>query len=111
MGYNQLLNIRRIERECAEMGFRLGNSKYGVYRDRYGIEHDVVAVFPEENSLPIYSRDAELFAGTFDELGRWLQGVKWAKSYYGMLGLVNDKKVAKKEQDYRNEELLTALQK
>lgn len=111
MGYNQLLKIKRLERECAEMGFRLGNSKYGAYRNQHGFEYDVVALFPEENSLPIYARDAELFAGTFDELDRWLQGVKWAKSYYSMLRLVDDKKVAKKEQDYRNEALLTALQK
>ena len=107
-GYEQLLKIRRIEKQCAELGFRLGNSKHGNFRGRFG-DVDVVALFPADDALPIYTRDAELFCGSFDELARWLQGVEWARTYYKILKVVDDKKVARKEQDERNRQLMATI--
>lgn len=104
-GYALLLRIRRLEEQCAQMGFRMAHSKHGYARE-FG---DVVALYPAEDALPVYSRDAELFVGTFDDLERWLQGVEWAQRYYKMLRLVDDKKVARKEQDERNRRLVAVL--
>lgn len=99
-GYRQLLKMRRIEGQCAELGFRLGHSKHGGYDDA-----DVVALYPADEALPIYNRDSQLFAGSFEQLESWLHGVEWARRYYKMLKVVDDKKVARKEQDERNRQL------
>ena len=31
--------------------------------------------------MPIYSRDAEVFCGTLEQLDVWLRGVEWARNY------------------------------
>ena len=102
-GYESLLKMRRIEDRCKVLGFRLGNPRHGGWS---GLGNDdLVALFPAEDALPIYTRDAELFIGSFADLERWLQGVDWARDYYKMLNVVDDKKVARKEQDERNRQL------
>jgi len=83
----------------------MGHSKHGHYRE-YG---DILAVFPLNDALPIYVRDAELFAGTLDELSKWLQGAQWMYDYHKMLGLVNEAKVQKKEDGVRHDQLVRKL--
>jgi len=104
-GYSMLLKIRRLEEECEKLGFRMGHSKHHYHND-YG---DVVTLMPLADALPVYSRDAELFTGTFDDLEQWLKGVQWARTYYRLLRVVDDKKVARKEQDERNRQLVAIL--
>jgi hypothetical protein len=105
VGYNTIRKLERIKEECAKMGLRIGNPKGGWNRD-YG---DVLAVLPANDALPIYSRDAELFIGNLDELSRWLQGAQWMHDYYMMLRLVDEKKVQKKEDDVRHDQLVRKL--
>lgn len=105
MGYHTILRIRRLEDEVNKLGFRMGHPKHGGF----STDLDVVALFPRDNELPVYSRDAELFCGTIKELEVWLRGVQWARTYYSLLRVVDDKKVKKKEQDCRNEVLMQAL--
>ena len=108
-GLNLLIKIRRLEEECDKLGFMFCHSKHGSYHN-YG---DVVALKPmDQDSLPIYARDAELFCGTFDELEVWLRGVQWARDYDGMLFGVKKHTAnrERKEQDYRNRKLVRILQ-
>lgn len=106
-GYNTILRIRRLEEEADRLGFRMGNSKHGNYRQEFG---DVIALFPKDNSLPIYSRDAELFVGTLEEMEVWLRGWQKAYEYHRMLiGRSFEKQIARKEQDYRNEVLMRQI--
>lgn len=103
-GYQTILRIRRLEEEVDKLGFRMGNSKH---RQEFG---DVVAIFPKEDALPVYSRDAELFAGSLEEMEVWLRGWQQAQLYHSMLiGRSFEKTVARKEQDYRNQRLMQAL--
>lgn len=104
-GYNTILKIRLIEDECAKMGLRLGNPKYGWSRD-YG---DVLSVMPADDALPIYTRDAELFTGTLEDLDVWLRGAKWMYTYLSMLKVITDNKIKKKEDDVRHEQLARKL--
>ena len=107
-GYGLLVKIRRLEEECDKLGFMLCYSKHGSYHNH----GDVVALKPkDQDSLPIYSRDAELFCGTFDDLEVWLRGVQWARDYDGMLfgAKKHTANRERKEQDYRNRNLLTAI--
>ena len=107
-GYHTVIKIRRLEQEIDALGFRWGNSKRGAWGGHdYG---DVVALFPKEDALPIYSRDAELFTGTIEQLDVWLQGFKQAREYDRMLmGKTVETKRTRFEQDYRNRELMKKI--
>jgi hypothetical protein len=106
-GYHTILWLRRLQERVDTLGFRLGNSKHGNYRQEFG---DTVSVFPNEDSLPIYARDAELFSGTLEQLEHWLNGLDWGRQYDRMLIGKNIEKLrARKEQDYRNRQLLKAI--
>jgi hypothetical protein len=59
--------------------------------------------------LPHYSRDADIFIGTLEEINTWLTGVEWARGYEEMLKLGNDKKRKEKEQVERNRQLLRTI--
>jgi hypothetical protein len=106
-GYNLLTKIRRLEAICDKMGFMLCHSKHGYHRE-FG---DVIAIKPkDQDSLPIYSRDAELFVGTFDQLEIWLQGLIWARDYDRMVfGSKHESNRERKEQDVRNKKLVKIL--
>jgi len=106
-GYHTILRFRRIEETVDKMGFRMGNPKHGGYRDEYG---DTVALFPKDDAFPIYSRDAEMFVGTLEEMEVWLRGFQKAQEYHRMLiGRNFEKKVERFEQDYRNRELMKKI--
>ena len=74
---------------------------------------DVVAVKPkDEVSLPVYSRDAEIFIGTIEDLEQWLRGVEWARKYDNMLfGPRHNVNRERREQNFRNEQLVKILSK
>jgi hypothetical protein len=104
-GYNLVRKIKSLEEQLHALGFRWGFDKHSHYQE-FG---DVVAVFPRDDELPIYSRDAQLFSGSISELERWLQGLKWAREYDIMLRLSDEKKRERKEQDERNRQLVRML--
>ena len=93
-GYQTILRIRRIEETVAKLGFMLSNSKHGWDNSN----PDMVALKPrDEDAVPIYSRDAEVFRGTLEELEVWLRGVEWAREYDRVLRISDDNKRAKHE--------------
>lgn len=108
-GYALVIKIKKLEEELDSLGMRWGYDKHGRYGD--GNFGDTVMVFPKEDnhSLPVYTRDAGLFAGTILELERWLQGVRWARHYDEILKVSDPKKRARKEQDVLNKQLLDRL--
>lgn len=105
-GFILVQKIHRLEQELDRLGMVMCSAKH-YYRD-YG---DVVAVKPkDESSLPIYSRDAELFIGTLEALEHWIQGVEWARKYDGMLfGRRHESVRLRKEQNYREVQLCALL--
>lgn len=105
-GYRHILKIQRLEKEASELGFRLGNPKNGYHINEWG---DLVAVFPKDDKLPVYAREAELFIGTLEELETWMRGIEWARQYDMLLRLSDDKKRNRKEQDELNRQLVKRL--
>lgn len=100
-GYNAVLSLRRLEADVDALGFMLCAPKHGNWGD--DDFSDRVAIKPKDaDSLPIYTRDAELFVGTLEQLRVWLQGVRWAREYDMMLKLSDDKKRAVKEDAERS---------
>lgn len=106
-GYQDVVRLRRLEKEANELGFMFANPKNGFYHNYPG---DAVALVPKDaNSVPIYSRDAEVFIGSLEELNVWLRGVEWARQYDMLLKVSDDKKRGRKEQDMLNQQLVQRL--
>jgi hypothetical protein len=105
-GWNTIQRIKRVEQAVDELGFKFSKSKHSDWTE----DHGALSLVPkDQDALPIYSRDAELFVGSLERLEDWLAGVKWARDYDMMLRLSNDTKRARKEQDTRNKNLLTSI--
>jgi hypothetical protein len=106
-GYNTVLELRKLEKDVDKLGFMLCAPRSGSW----GLENgDLVAIKPkDQDSLPVYSRDVEIFTGTLDQLQTWLQGVKWARDYDLLLRLSDDQKRQRREQDERNRQLVMRL--
>jgi len=104
-GYHTILRMRRLEEDVAKLGFMFAYPKH-----RYGDEQDMVALKPlDSDTVPIYSRDAEIFCGTLEQLEVWLRGVQWARDYDMLLKVSDEKRRARKEQDARNRLLIQRL--
>jgi hypothetical protein len=97
-GYNLIQEIRRLEEDCDRLGLMMCHAKH--FYNEFG---DVVAVKPKDDeALPLYSRDAEVFIGTIKDLQMWLRGIEWARGYDGMIfGKNHDKNRTVKEEKYR----------
>lgn len=105
-GWNTIEQIRRIEKEIDQMGFKFSRTKHGDWSDTHG----ALSLVPKDaDSVPVYSRDAELFVGSLERLEDWLAGVRWAREYDMILGVSDDKKRSRKEQDVRNRQLVSTL--
>jgi len=106
-GYNLVRRIHSLEEQCRELGLMMCHSR-SDYMNQFG---DVVAVKPmDQDSLPVYSRDAELFVGTLDALENWIKGIEWARRYDSMLfGNAHNDKRQRKEQDHRNHQLMKSI--
>jgi hypothetical protein len=107
-GYQSIINLRRLEERVDRLGMRMGHPKHGNYRQEFG---DLVSLFPKDQELPIYSRDAEIFVGTLEGMEIWLNGFEKAREYDRMLlGKTHETKRERREQDYRNEQLMRQIQ-
>jgi hypothetical protein len=105
-GWNTIQRIKRVEQAVDELGFKFNKSKHSDWTE----DHGALSLVPkDQDALPIYNRDAELFVGSLERLEDWLAGVKWARDYDAMLRVSDDNKRARKEQDVRNKSLLTKI--
>ena len=103
-GWSLIVELRRLEAEVDKFGFKFAKPKFGDIADNR------IALIPKDNdSLPVYSRDAELFLGTLTELQHWLRGADWARTYDALLKLSDSTKRERKEQDERNHQLVKIL--
>ncbi len=103
-GWNTIQTIRRLEERAELLGMRFTAYKH---EDVYG---ENVALVPLDlAALPIYSRDAVLFAGSLESADKFMQGVLWARDYDRMLKISDVAKRERKEQDERNRQMVKLL--
>ena len=104
-GWNTLRKIQVLRERADMLGMKFAQYRHNDYNE------DNVALIPkDQDSLPIYSRDAILFAGSLESADQWMQGVLWAREYDRMTIDRNlDQKRVRKEQDERNRQLLKTL--
>jgi len=109
-GYKTILTLRHLEKEVDKLGFVLEAPRSSGWGD--SDFDDRVSIIPkDENALPIYTRDAEIFTGSLESLRIWLQGANWAREYDRMLKVSDDKKRAKKEDEERGRQLIAKLKR
>ena len=105
-GWNTIQRIKRVEEEIDKIGFKFSKSKHSDWTE----DHGALSLVPKDvDSLPIYSRDAELFVGSLERLEDWLAGVRWARQYDMMLKISDDGKRVKAEQKERNRQLMRTI--
>ena len=104
-GWNTLRKIQVLKERADLLGMKFAQYRHNDYNE------DNVALIPkDQDSLPIYSRDAILFAGSLESADQWMQGVLWAREYDRMTVDRNiDTKRVRKEQDERNRQMLKTL--
>lgn len=103
-GFETVMFVDRVRDHAARLGFRLCAPAH------HFVEHDRVALRPiDSDTLPVYSRDAELFTGTLEQLEQFLNGIEWARNYDRILRVSDDTKRKRKEQDCRNQNLARLL--
>lgn len=103
-GWNTIQTIRKLEERAELLGMRFTAYKHD---DLYG---ENVALVPLDlEALPIYSRDATLFAGSLEAADKFMQGVIWARDYDRMLKVSDVAKRERKEQDERNKQMVMLL--
>ena len=104
-GWNQIQQVRKLEERADKLGLKFTAYKHD---DMYG---ENVALIPKDSdALPIYSRDAVMFAGSLEGAAYWMQGVLWAREYDRLAVDRNlDAKRVRKEQDERNKQLMKTL--
>jgi hypothetical protein len=106
IGYEQIAQMRRAEKQAEELGFMFAYPKHGWGGD----SNNFLALRPKDaDSLPIYARDAQMFTGTLDDVENFMAGIKWARDYDHMLRVSDSKKRERKEQDVRNKKLIDKL--
>ena len=105
-GWNTIQRIKRIEEQVDKLGFKFSKSKHSDWTEDHG---DLSLVPKDQESLPIYSRDAELFVGSLERLEDWLAGVLWAREYDSMLKISDNDKRAKAEQKEKNRILMRMI--
>jgi hypothetical protein len=104
-GWNTLRKIQVLKERADLLGMKFAQYRHNDYNE------DNVALIPkDQDSLPIYTRDAILFAGSLESADQWMQGVLWAREYDRMVVDKNiDTKRVRKEQDERNRQMLKTL--
>lgn len=80
--------IKQVEEAASRLGMKIAISNS---------RHDLLCLMPANNELPVYSRDAELAAGSIEYLDSVIQGWQKAYQYYSTLGLVTESKIKKAE--------------
>lgn len=104
IGYSDIKNIRRVESKAHALGFRFTDSAAWC-----GSQSNLISLRPNDDSLPVYHRDADIFSGNLDDVENFLSGIAWAKSYYVMLKLISDKKITDKEEQCRHDIIIREL--
>jgi hypothetical protein len=104
-GWGTIRKIRDLEERAELLGMR-----FTAYQHDSVYGENIALIPKDQDALPIYRRDAVLFAGSLESADQFMQGILWARNYDSMVIDKNiDAKRARKEQDERNKQLVKIL--
>ena len=105
-GWTMIEKIRSLEKQVDELGLKFAKYPHGDWTEN----HNALCLTPKDtDSLPVYNRDASIYAGSLEGVEHWLRGVEWARNYDMMHNLVTDEKRSAAEQKERNRQLMRTL--
>lgn len=106
VGWNTYQHFLDLNDNLNTIGLKLSKPK------NTWIDVDTVAVTPlGDHGAPCYNRDSELFVGTLKDIETWYIGYSSGMNYLKHIQAVTPEKIAKCEQNIRNQQLLKALKK
>jgi hypothetical protein len=91
MNWYDVQALKRLEERLTKLGYVMMTSRYG---------NGEIGVYPLEDKNPIYSRDAQLFGGTVEQIICWVTGIEHQNTYLMMLKATNDDKIKTLEEKY-----------
>ena len=95
MDWNDVQLLNTVVEGLEKIGFKIMPSKYG-----YG-GRTSVGVYPLQDKNPLYSRDAEVFTGTMEQISCWMRGVSHRNDYLLMLKATTEKRIQDLEEKYK----------
>ena len=96
MDWTDVQLLDKVVNGLQKLGYYTKNTKYGYQDGRC-----LVGVYALEDKNPLYSRDAELFTGTIEEIACWMRGVNHRNEYLSMLKATTEKRIQDLEEKYR----------
>jgi hypothetical protein len=99
VGMSMIDRIDQVREIADHYGFRLGQVPYNSYGATDKIDN--IALYPKDERLPVYSRDACLFTGNLSELENFFEGIRWSRNYDQMIGAMS----AQRRQQFEAKEI------
>ena len=96
MDWTDVQLLDRVVKGLEKLGYYIKNTKYGYQDGRC-----LAGVYPLKDMNPLYSRDAEVFSGTMEEIQCWMRGVSHRNDYLMMLKATSEKRIQELEEKYR----------
>ena len=91
MNWNDIQLLDRVVTTLEKLGYKIKPAKYG---------QESVGVYPLEDKNPLYSRDAEVYTGTIEQIACWMRGVEHQDGYLKMLKATSDERIKALEEKY-----------
>jgi hypothetical protein len=91
MNWHDIDLLDRVVTTLNQLGYKIAPAKYG---------RSEIGVYPLEDKNPLYSRDAEIYAGTLEQIACWMRGVQHQDGYLKMLKATSDKRIKELEEKY-----------
>lgn len=101
MDWNDIQLLDRVVTTLNKLGYKINPAKYG--------HQGLIGVYPLEDKNPLYSRDAEVYCGTIEQIMCWARGVQHQDGYLKMLKATSDERIKKLETQYINKQAQQAM--
>jgi len=101
VGMSMIDRIDRVREIADHYGFRLGQVPYNSYGVTVTDNIDNIELYPNDERLPVYSRDACLFTGNLSELENFFEGIRWTRNYDQTIGAMS----AQRREQYEAKEI------
>jgi len=91
MNWNDIQLLENVVSALTKLGYKIKPAKYGQAS---------IGVYPLDDKNPLYSRDAQVYVGTIEQIACWMRGVQHQDGYLKMLKATSDKRIKELEEKY-----------
>ena len=91
MNWNDIQLLDKVVTTLNKLGYKINPAKYG---------QGSIGVYPLEDKNSLYSRDAEVYTGTIEQIACWMRGVEHQDGYLKMLKATSDERIKLLEEKY-----------